>query len=606
MPGRERGVGGKRGDARAGRGGGEPGEETGEVLALPVGEGGRGVVLQPEQGGEGGRRGGGHGAGQRGVGGAGRGLDAGRTAWSGSGPGPGTRTRAGRQGCHGERGPCLGQGHRAHLESGLEGERVDGVVGEGVDAEVLAEQVVPVEGGEAVPGSDPVGDDGGQHGPPAPGGHLHPVALLDAERGGVLRVDLHERSGVELAQLGDLAGLGQGVPLVLQPAGVEYERVVVVGEFAVRQVRAGEEDGPSRRRREDQPGAAAVRALGQGLADPVVEVADRVAVRPARGGRPLHRARAQPLVRDPAQVPARLRVPGLPELLEHLLGTGVRERLGEPHRAGDPGDQLPVGQGLAGRVGRALHEGEVALRVDHHAVRLGPQRRGQCDVGVGMGLGLREHVLGDDEFGGLQGLDDGAAVGDGGDRVGADDPARLDLTGSHLLEHLDGAAADVGAQGALRDAPQLLDVAAVLLHQDRALAGQPRSHVAHLPSAHRIGLAGEGEGAAARAADGAGGEVQVDQGVGVPGAVGGLVEAHGPAAHPLARLADPAGRQPDVGLRYAGDPGDLAGRVVLKEGGHVRPALGVLGDEVGVGPAALDQEVQQAVEEGQVGARPDL
>lgn len=100
--------------------------------------------------------------------------------------------------------------------------------------------------------------------------------------------------------------------------------------------------------------------------------------------------------------------------------------------------------------------------------------------------------------------------------------------------------------------------------------------------------------------------MQVDQRVGVPGAVRGLVEAHGPAARPLAGFADPAGGQPDVGLRDAGDPGDPVGRVVPQEGRHVLPALGVLGDEGGVGPATLDQEVQQAVEEGQIGARPDL
>ena len=46
---------------------------------------------------------------------------------------------------HRHRGGHLGQRHRAHLELGLEGQRVDGVAGHRVDAEVLPEQVVPVE-----------------------------------------------------------------------------------------------------------------------------------------------------------------------------------------------------------------------------------------------------------------------------------------------------------------------------------------------------------------------------------------------------------------------------------------------------------------------------
>ncbi|MDF9802373.1 hypothetical protein M2436_000920 [Streptomyces sp. HB372] len=264
------------------------------------------------------------------------------------------------------------------------------------------------------------------------------------------------------------------------------------------------------------------------------------------------------------------------------------------------------GQGLSRRVGGAAGEGEGALRVDHHALGLGPEGGGQDDIGVRVGLGVGEHVLGDDEFGGLQALDDGPAVAYRGDRVGADDPAGLDLPLGHAPEHVDGAAARaVRAQGAGRDAPQLLGEGAFLVDQDRSLAGQSGAHVAHLASAHGVGLAGERERSAAGAADRSGRQVQVDDRVGVPGAVGGLVEAHRPAAHPGARLADPAGRLPDVVLGDAGDRGHGGGRVVAEEGGHRLPALGVLGDEPGVGVPVLDEEVQQPVEEGQVGAGPD-
>lgn len=80
------------------------------------------------------------------------------------------------------------------------------------------------------------------------------IALDDAQRLRVLGVDLHERTGVQPVELGDLAGLGQRVPLVLQAPGVEGERVVVVGEFRRRQVGPGEEPRPSARGGEGQTG----------------------------------------------------------------------------------------------------------------------------------------------------------------------------------------------------------------------------------------------------------------------------------------------------------------------------------------------------------------
>lgn len=86
----------------------------------------------------------------------------------------------------------------------------------------------------------------------------------------------------------------------------------------------------------------------------------------------------------------------------------------------------------------------------------------------------------------------------------------------------------------------------------------------------------------------------------------GLVEAHGPATGPLPRLADQPGGLAQVALGYAGDLRDGARGVVGEERRHGLPALGVRGDEVGVGAAVVVQEAQQAVEEGEVGAGPDL
>ncbi|MCY1218672.1 hypothetical protein D9M72_306210 [compost metagenome] len=158
---------------------------------------------------------------------------------------------------------------------------------------------------------------------------------------------------------------------------------------------------------------------------------------------------------------------------------------------------------------------------------------------------------------------------------------------------------------AARQLPQVFDECPVLVHLQGTLAGQAGAHVAHLAAAHGVGLAGEGEGAAARTANGAGGQVQVAQRVGVPGAVGTLVEAHGPAAHPVPGFADPLGGLADIRFGQPGDGGDALRRVVREELRHGLPAAGMGGDEGRVGMAIPVQQMKQAVEQGEVGARPD-
>lgn len=100
--------------------------------------------------------------------------------------------------------------------------------------------------------------------------------------------------------------------------------------------------------------------------------------------------------------------------------------------------------------------------------------------------------------------------------------------------------------------------------------------------------------------------MEVDQGIGVPGAVGGLVESHGPQAHPLTGRSDEPRRLPDVLLGEARHLGHRGGRVVREELRHRLPALGVGGDELGVDVALGVQQVQQAVQQREVGTRLDL
>ncbi|MND65826.1 hypothetical protein D3C80_572100 [compost metagenome] len=152
-----------------------------------------------------------------------------------------------------------------------------------------------------------------------------------------------------------------------------------------------------------------------------------------------------------------------------------------------------------------MHQRQVALGVDHHPFGFGPKGTGQKDVGVAIGLGVKEGILSDDQLGSLQAFNHFLAVRNGCDRVGADDPAGLDLTRAHLLEHRHGATADFPGQAVARDAPQVLDEHPIGLDQHRTLPGQTGAHVTHFTTAHGIRLPGQGKRPTARPADRSGG-----------------------------------------------------------------------------------------------------
>ncbi|MNL57825.1 hypothetical protein D3C87_1814150 [compost metagenome] len=56
------------------------------------------------------------------------------------------------------------QGDRAELEFRLQGNRVDGIVGHGIDRQVFAKHIVPVEGRKTIARANPVGHHRRQHG----------------------------------------------------------------------------------------------------------------------------------------------------------------------------------------------------------------------------------------------------------------------------------------------------------------------------------------------------------------------------------------------------------------------------------------------------------
>lgn len=105
-------------------------------------------------------------------------------------------------------GPDRAHADRTRLELRLQGIGVDGIVGDGVDRQVLAVLVVPVERDEAVAWTHPIGHHRGQHGPAPARLQLDGLAFCDALRGSVVGMNLHERPVVEPVEFVDLAGVG--------------------------------------------------------------------------------------------------------------------------------------------------------------------------------------------------------------------------------------------------------------------------------------------------------------------------------------------------------------------------------------------------------------
>ncbi len=185
----------------------------------------------------------------------------------------------------------------------------------------------------------------------------------------------------------------------------------------------------------------------------------------ARCTRPLARLCTQFGIADTAQVITGNRVVEAAYFLIHRFGIGVVEGVGIAHGTCHAGNDLPVRQTLPGGLDSAWHQGEVALAVDHHTLAFGPQRGRQQDVGVTVGFGVEEGVLGNDQLGLAQAVDHLLAVGDTGHRVAADNPAGFHFTGFHLPEQRHRTLAALAAQAAGWKLPLSFDECAVIFHQ---------------------------------------------------------------------------------------------------------------------------------------------
>ncbi|MGF6801153.1 hypothetical protein OKW48_004585 [Paraburkholderia youngii] len=394
---------------------------------------------------------------------------------------------------------------------------------------------------------------------------------------------------------------------MLHAARVQHDRKLAIGQLGRGLIRAREKLRPAARGRKSNARAAAIFSLPKRLAHAVIQIAKRIALgRIRRRDRPLQRCVLQAAMTRAAQIVAGRRVRRAREFGEHFVGARIAERIGKAHFTSDARDDLPVGQRRAGRFDGLLHQRQIALRVDHHAFGFGPQSAWQQHVGVAIRFGVEERVLRDHEFGRAQSGDRGLPVGDGRDRIRADDPARLDVARGHAREQVDRAVARIRFERARCDAPQRFDERAIFSDQRRTLTRQTGAHVAHFAAAHRVRLARQRERSTAAPADTARRQMQIAQRIGVPRAVRALVQAHRPAAHPVFGRRDHLRGATDVAGGKARDACHVLRRVLGQKRGHRVPAFGVFGDKRRIGCAAFVQQMQQTVQQREVGAGFDL
>ena len=187
-------------------------------------------------------------------------------------------------------------------------------------------------------------------------------------------------------------------------------------------------------------------------------------------------------------------------------------------------------------------------------------------------------------------------------RVGGHDPQHLDLALLHRVEQVHGLEALLA--GDSRGLPEVLHLRAMRRVVELDVRGQLVGEPADLAPAHGVRLAGERERPHAGAADAAGEQVAVDDGVDLVGAARRLVHAlreqrdHALGAREqLEELRDLRGAEPACSATLA--TSGLLARAARQR--FVR-ALGVAGDELRMRLVVIVQIHQQAVEQHAIGA----
>jgi hypothetical protein len=210
-------------------------------------------------------------------------------------------------------------------------------------------------------------------------------------------------------------------------------------------------------------------------------------------------------------------------LAKNVGGAAIREGIRKAEPARHLRDHPPVGLGFAGRRQKGALAGDAALRIGDGAVLLAPGGGRQQHMGAG-----RDGVVGEDVFRhdqqveAAERLTHGAGARQRHGRIGRHHPQGLDIAALDGREHVDGLE-PLGARhrGRAPEAADAIDVGLRKSHMGGELVGEP----AHFASPHGVGLPRQRERPHAGPADAAGGEMAVDDGRDLVGALGRLVDA---------------------------------------------------------------------------------
>ena len=191
-------------------------------------------------------------------------------------------------------------------------------------------------------------------------------------------------------------------------------------------------------------------------------------------------------------------------------------------------EDVEVGAGFARRRDSRIDLGDAALGVGVGAFFFSPDGCGQNEVGEIAGGGGVEAVLHDEELHAAEGVLEQVVVGERDGRVGGDEPESFDLSLNGGFDDVGIGEATCGGDAVDGDVPDACELFAILGVVEFAIAREGRGEAA-LACAHRVALAGDGEGCGAGAADVAGDEGEVVDRSDGDCALGGVVDAHGPA-----------------------------------------------------------------------------
>ena len=217
-------------------------------------------------------------------------------------------------------------------------------------------------------------------------------------------------------------------------------------------------------------------------------------------------------------------------------------------------------------------------------------------------LGILVAVLNDAELQFLHRLADTRGVGQGGHRVGGDQPEPLDLARLNGVVDVSLEHAALFREKLHIHVPEFCDLLAVCRILQRPVVGQAGAG-GPLAGAHGVALTGDGEAGTAGFADVAGKQGEVVDPHHAVGAVGRLVDTHGPDLHRRPGIGEAPGNVTDGVLVDATDLGGGDRVVIFHLGAQLLDTVGV-GLDVGlVLQPLLENHVHQGVLQHHIGTR---